>query len=75
MALEKKRWLEFWALVAVGACDSSIVRLEIENVGELEGVMRVLPSIARLLREVSHRAQGNRCRSRSARGHTSKYSN
>ena len=44
MALEKKRWLEFWALLAVGTCDSSIVRLEIENVRELEGVMRVLPS-------------------------------
>ena len=44
MALEKMRWLEFWALLAVGTCDSSIVRLEIENVRELEGVMRVLPS-------------------------------
>ena len=44
MALEKKRWLEFWALLAVGTCDSSIVRLEIENVRELEGVMHVLPS-------------------------------
>ena len=45
MALEKKRWLEFWALLAVGTCDSSIVRLEIENVRELEGVMRVLGTI------------------------------